>query len=316
MTGYRSLVSRLALGMALAAALPAAIARAADAKPADKAPPKTYEVETHRDVAYYGGPDAHRIKHKLDLFVPKGGKDYPLLLFVHGGGWIRGDKNFLGIYTKLGKFWAARGVGVIVPNYRLTPTVQHPGHVQDVARAFGWVERNIRKYGGNPEQVIVCGHSAGAHLAALLVTDDKYLKAEKVDLKAVKGVIPMSGVYEIPAESFLFDRPFGKDPALRKDASPVAHARPGLPPFLVIYADSELPYCGKDSAEPFCQALRAKQCAVRSLQVKDRNHMSLIVNASKEGDPVAKAFQEFMDAQLRGGPKVVSNEAATEGGGR
>ena len=86
-----------------------------------EAPPpaaKTFEVEVVADVDYYQGADADPIKHKLDLFLPKGHKDFPVLFFVHGGAWRQGDKNFFGFYSSLGKFYARRGIGTVVTNYQ------------------------------------------------------------------------------------------------------------------------------------------------------------------------------------------------------
>jgi acetyl esterase/lipase len=256
---------------------------------------KTFNVEKVKDVLYCEDDTETASRHKLDLFLPQGCENFPVLIFVHGGGWRHGDKGFLGIYAKLGESLARDGIGVAVPNYRLSPKVQHPEHVKDVARAFAWVQRNIRKYHGDPDRLFVCGHSAGGHLCALLATDDRYLRAEGLSRSAIKGVIPMSGVYKIPDTSWLFNQAFGPALESRKDASPLEHVQAGLPPFLVIYADNELPYCGKDDAEAFVQALRAKQCKVRSVEVSERTHMSLIVNASKDRDPVGEACRSFID---------------------
>src|SRR5262245_62590551 len=99
---------------------------------------KTYSVQTVKDVVYYDGPDQHKVKHKLDLYLPKGHKDYPVLFFVHGGAWAHGDKNTFGLYGLLGAAYARLGIGVVVTNYRLSPEVKHPEHVKDVARAFAW----------------------------------------------------------------------------------------------------------------------------------------------------------------------------------
>jgi acetyl esterase/lipase len=123
---------------------------------AQPSPPYSFQVYT--DIAYYDGPDAHPIKHRLDLFVPEGLKDAPVLIFVHGGGWTSGDKN---LYSFVGRAFAEQGFVTAVINYRLSPQVQHPAHIEDVARAFAWVYRNIAQYGGNPEKIFVMGHSAG-----------------------------------------------------------------------------------------------------------------------------------------------------------
>src|SRR5207249_1315469 len=161
--------------------------------------------------------------------------------FVHGGAWQTGDRNYLGVYQSLGRFYARHGVGTVVISYRLSPQVKHPAHVQDVARAFAWTHKNIGKYGGRPDQVFACGHSAGAHLVSLLAADETYLKAEGLDAKAIRGVIPISGVYRIP-DGYL-GNVFGRDAEVRKLAGPIAHARPNLPPFLVLYADKDYPVC-------------------------------------------------------------------------
>jgi acetyl esterase/lipase len=255
---------------------------------------KTYEVESVRNVAYYEGEDADKVRHKLDLFVPKGAKDFPVVVFVHGGAWVHGDKDFLGIYSRFGQSCAKQGVGVVVCNYRLSPGVKHPEHIRDVARAFAWTSKNIKKYGGRSDQIFVSGHSAGGQLAALLATNDKYLKAEGLELSAIRGVIAMSGPYRIPEQNPVFNKSFGEDAANRKDGSPQEHVHEGVPPFLILYAEYELPYCGKTTAEAFCKALCDKKCDACTREIKSRDHMSLIVRASRDGDPVAEACQEFI----------------------
>ena len=93
-----------------------------------------YEVERVSGVCYYDGPDADGRQHRLDLFLPKGEKDFPVVLLVHGGAWMIGDNRCCGLYSSVGEFLASRGVGAVLPNYRLSPQVQHPEHVRDVAR--------------------------------------------------------------------------------------------------------------------------------------------------------------------------------------
>jgi acetyl esterase/lipase len=271
---------------------------------ADKSPTKgrttaAVEVEMIRDLPYDEGSNADPVKHRLDLFLPKGKKDFPVLFFVHGGGWRHGDKSFLGLYSTLGMFWARHGVGAVVTNYRLTPAVRHPGHIRDVARAFAWTYKNIARYGGRPDQIFASGHSAGGHLVSLLATNDAFLRAEGLELSAIRGVIPVSGVYDVNERLRLFDVTFGTEPEARREASPVNHVRRDAPPFLIVYGDNDFPQCGREPSERFCQALKEKNCEARTLEVKRRNHFTILLQAVTEADPVAQAVLEFIADRIQ-----------------
>lgn len=275
-------------------------ALAADEKKADAAgtAEKTFEVEVVKDVDYYKGDGYDKVKHKLDFYRPKGHKDYPILFFVHGGGWRSGDKNAFGIYSALGRTYARRGIGTVVTNYRLTPKVTHPEHIKDVARAFAWTYKNVGKYGGRTDQIFVCGHSAGGHLVALLATDGRYLKAEGIPADAIRGVLPISGVYRI-AGGRMMESVFGKDAELRKQAGAIEHVRTGLPPFLILYADKDFPGCGKVPSEAFCKALTAKGCKAQTQEIKDSTHIRIIVSAAAAGNPVSDAIFGFIAAHTK-----------------
>jgi acetyl esterase/lipase len=158
----------------------------------------TYEVERVRDVAYNQGADADPRRHRLDLFLPRGLSDYPVVVLVHGGCWMFGNNSCAGYFSAVGAFLASHGVGAVLPNYRLSPRVKHPEHVKDVARAFAWAHAHVAAYGGRPDRMFLAGHSAGGHLVALLATDETYLKAEGLRTQDVKGVICVCGVYRIP----------------------------------------------------------------------------------------------------------------------
>ena len=257
-------------------------------------PAGSFAVEAVKDVAYYDGPGAHKFKHRLDLFLPRGKKDFPVLFFVHGGAWQRGDKSMLRVYSGLGSFYARHGVGAVVINYRLSPAVKHPEHVRDVARAFAWTCKNIARYGGRPDRIFVSGHSAGGHLIALLVTDESYLKAVGLTVKAVRGAIGLSGVYRIPDRYFA--SVFGADAERRKQASPIEHVRPGLPPFLIVYGDDDFPGCDREPAQAFCKALKDQGDRARALEVAEGNHFSVLMNAGTPDTPVSRAILRFIEA--------------------
>jgi acetyl esterase/lipase len=189
--------------------------------------------------------------------------------------------------------------------------VKHPEHVKDVARAFAWAHRNIAKFGGDPDRLFIGGHSAGGHLAALLATDEQYLKAEGLSRKDVRGVIAVSGVYRIPdklefmwvSEGGLgakvelqtnpFDLVFGKTHKKREGASPLCHVCAGLPPFLIAYCDHDLPLM-PEMAEEFAKALKDKKCDAELLKVEDRNHNNIMFKATRADDPLAGAMLDFI----------------------
>jgi acetyl esterase/lipase len=242
------------------------------------------EVEVVKDIAYYQGKDADPIRHKLDLYLPKGQKDLPVMVFIHGGAWKKGSKNG---FQKLGRTFAKHGVGTVVANYRLTPQVKHPEHIKDVARAFAWTYKNIAKYGGKADQIFVSGHSAGGHLVALLATDDIYLKAQGLSLANIKGAIPISGPLLVKNKEV-----FGDEESCRQ-ASPLNHVTGHTPPFLFLYAEKDIPYCDK-MTKAMVEAVRKTKGQADYQMFKGRNHGSIVGNIPNEGDPVAQAMLTFI----------------------
>jgi acetyl esterase/lipase len=263
-------------------------------KTTEEPPKKAYKVKVTKDVEYYDGADKDKVKHKLDLYLPEGVKDYPVLFFVHGGAWVFGDRGdlFGMLYGGLAKVYAKQGIGVVVISYRLSPKVKHPEHVKDVARAFAWTSRNIGKYGGDARKIFVSGHSAGAHLVSLLTTDETYLKAHKLTAKDIRGVIPISGVYRVP-DNFL-PKVFGDSKDAGKNASPITYARGKLPPFLILYADGDLPGCGKPTSEAFRKALEDKGTKAATLEITKSNHTNILFDAGKANTKVSNAIVEFI----------------------
>lgn len=246
--------------------------------------------EKHPDIAYRTDKDADKERHVLDVYVPKGKKAFPTVLFVHGGTWKSGNKN---LYAILGQSLASDGIGCVICNYRLSPKVQHPAHVEDVARAFAWTAEHIGKYGGTKDQLFLCGHSAGGHLVSLLVTDPQYLKAEKHSPDEVKGVASLSGVYQIVAAEKVFEPAFGTDTKRYKQASPLAHVAGKHPPFFIAYADTDFPQLDK-MAENMCTALKKAESPVELVKCKDRNHYTIIIEFVKHTDPLNQQFREFV----------------------
>ncbi len=271
------------LALAVGAGLFLPAGRADEPKPAPR-----YEVEVVKDIAYWDGEAADPARNKLDLYLPKGKKDFPVLFFVHGGAWRAGDrKNF----ERLGRTFASHGIGTVSVGYRLSPKVKHPAHIQDVARAFAWTHQNIARHGGRPDLLFVSGHSAGGHLVALLATDEAYLKAEKLSRKDIRGAIPISGVYVIGAGRM--KDVFGEDAEECRKASPLTHVTGGLPPFLVLYAEKDLGNLGRQ-AQQFNEALKKAKVETQAVEFKGRDHGTIVRRIADDGDPVATAMLNFI----------------------
>jgi acetyl esterase/lipase len=291
-----------------------------------------YSVQETLNVHYDDVSD----RQALDVLRPKGVERRPVVLFVHGGAWMIGDKSLFGLYRGFGRMLARQGIVAVMVNYRLSPAVKHPEHVKDVARAFAWTRRHIKEYGGDPDRIFLCGHSAGGHLVALLATNESYLKDECLNLKdddrkAIRGVISICGVYLIPTgEEFADlvadmltsllgkgDRPwaqrlvvgrmvrdvkdynpfplvFGDDAMICAQASPMKQVRKGLPPFLLVNAETDLPTL-PGMAKEFARALAKEGNAVEALTVLHRRHALIVFRAHSPEDPLAKAVLRFID---------------------
>lgn len=267
--------------------VPSALAAEKDAPAVVGAGP--YEVKAIKDVTYCEGKDADKAKHKLDLYLPKDQKDFPVLFFVHGGAWVSGDRW---LYGSIGEVFAKNGVGFVAISYRLSPGVQHPAHIEDVAAAFAWTHKNIAEHGGRPDRLFVCGHSAGGHLCALLTLDESYLEAHKLSAADIRGAAPLCGVYQIPPGK-QFTKVFPADDAVRKQASPQTHVTGKHPPFLIGYADQDFPTIDVMS-EQLGKKLKECKCDVEVLRLPDRDHITLMSSMRKDTDPMTQAVLRFI----------------------
>lgn len=231
------MLSRRAFAIAAAAALSApAVAQSRIA-----GGPRTYRYAAAPGVA----PDLQ----SLDLYAPPG-QSRPLVVFIHGGGWRIGDKAMGAHGREKAAFFNAQGYAYASVNYRLSPAVTHPAHVQDVAAALAWLHDNAEAQGLDRNRIVVMGHSAGAHLAALVAVDRRWLGAHGKPLSILKGAVLLDGAgYDITRQApaviarggFLgqmYEGAFGTTEAGWRDASPTLQiaANSGAPPFLIVHA--------------------------------------------------------------------------------
>ncbi len=256
-------------------------------------------AEEHRNIAYYTGPGADEEKHRLDVYVPSGGPGLTVVVFIHGGAWRFGDRDTrFDTYQKLGRKLASRGILTVVPSYRLAPDHKYPAFVRDAARAVGWVQENIAGYGGNPERLFLMGHSAGAHIAALLAAEPRWLEETGADPVRIAGVIGISGPYDIAATEkkipSMVHSAFGDDPKTWRDASVKTHVGESpLPPFLLAVAARD-PDSLLHHARDLLGAIRRAGGRARRYEAKGRNHFSVIARLGDADDPLGDAIEAFI----------------------
>jgi len=228
-----------------------------------------------RDVDYVANADYADGKDRLDIYVPDGARNTPVIFSIHGGALEAGDRSE---ERFVGERFAGAGYVTAVISYRLSPDVSHPAHIQDVAAAFAWVTRNIARNGGDPNRILVIGHSAGAYLAMLLATDPRWLAVHKLSPRDIAGVAPVSGFYWVEREGVAPDRPayvWGRDRKVWVEASPAHYLRPDIPPVLLLDTDGDEPWRQQQKAD-FAAALRAAgHKDVTVYKVKGRTHMSV-----------------------------------------
>lgn len=250
-------------------------------------------------------------RHVLDIYTPEKEvkNKLPVMFWIHGGGWQVGDKSDVALKPKV---LAERGMIFVSTNYRLLPEVEMDDLIRDVARSLAWVHKNIADYGGDPNQIFVGGHSAGAQLAALICIDDRYLKEQGVTFDVLKGCVPVDGdTYDIPkiimtaelrqmlygGKMFTFGhrQKFGNDPEKHVDFSAVTHVAKdkGIPPFLLFYFSGNPDT--RAQANRLQEVLTEAGISAKAFGKSDTNHSRLNNELGLPGDPATQELNQFLD---------------------
>lgn len=235
------------------------------------APTYASAVTVKKDVAY--GTDAVQ---KLDIYLPDDQKDdHPVVVFFYGGRWTSGDKSQ---YRFVGTALARRGFVVVVPDYRKYPDVKFPVFVEDGARAVAWTYRHIATYGGAADMLHVAGHSAGAHIGALIAADEQYLKAQGESRSIIKSFAGMAGPYAFTPDEPDLEDMFG--PPARYPQMQVPTFVDGQePPMLLLYgADDKT--VGKFNLDRLQAAIEKKGGCVQSKVYPGLDHAWLVGSLS------------------------------------
>ena len=281
----------------LAALTAAGLAVPVQGRSQDRAPdvPKA-DITVTTDLDYVSTAEYPNKKDRLDVYAPKNAKGAPVVVSIHGGALREGDKSG---QVFVGQRFAAAGFVTVVINYRLSPAVTHPAHVEDAAHAVAWARSHAGEYGGDPKKLFVIGHSAGAYLAALLTLDPKYLGAYQMSAADLKGVVPVSAFFYVDRKGVAPDRPkdvWGTDPAAWKAASPASYLRKEVPPMLLLYADGDDEWRRQQQADFLADMKKAGAKGIETRMIAGRTHGSIWSQMKNANDETASAIIAFLKA--------------------
>jgi acetyl esterase/lipase len=208
----------------------------------------------------------------LDVIYDPSFKKRPVVIFIHGGSWMTGSKN---LYTRLGENFHARQYVSVIINYRLFPATDVYGMVKDCSEAFEWTIKNIVQYGGDPENIILAGHSAGGHLAAVTGLSNS---------QRVKGLL-LVDAFGLSALHFLtvhgmwipefLSQIFGNDKEKWKLASPDAMLSERLPSMYLLTGGNTYPFLTYDNENFVTEVKRTNNTVIHEI-VPGKSHMQMI----------------------------------------
>jgi arylformamidase len=257
--------------------------------------------------------DPAHARQVLDVYSSKDGRNLPVVFWIHGGGWQTGDKS--SVQGKPAAF-TEKGLVFVSTNYRLLPDVDMETIIRDIAKSIRWVHDHIDEYGGDPKRMLVMGHSAGAQLAALICTDDRYLKAEGLSLGIICGCVPVDGdTYDVPAiietaetrrrvhgqppAKYGHREKFGNEPEKHRDFSAVNHVTKdkGIPPFLILHVADHPDTSAQ--AQRLGAVLNDAAVPTKVFGAKETNHTKINANLGIPDDPSTVALFEFVNRVLK-----------------
>jgi len=266
--------------------------------------------EVKRDIPYVEKGHGRQV---LDVYSPANAKNLPVVFWIHGGGWQTGDKSSVQVKPQA---FMEKGFVFVSTNYRLLPNVEIAAIFQDIAKSIRWVHDHIAEYGGDPKRLLVMGHSAGAQLAALICTDDRYLKSEGLSLSIIKACVPVDGdTYDVPAiievaetrwrahqlpkAKFGHREKFGNDSAKHRDYSAVTHVAKdkGIPPFFILYVSGHPDVSAQ--AQRLGNVLKEAGVPNTLFGARETTHTKINADLGKSDDTATKAMFEFLEKVLK-----------------
>lgn len=251
------------------------------------------QASVYRDIAYGNHP-----KQRMDIYVPEGAANAPVIFMVHGGAWAIGSKSASRVVDNKVNYWLPKGFIFISVDYRLLPEADPLVQAQDVARALATAQQKVRSLGGDPSRFVLMGHSSGAHLVMLLSADQTM--ATRVGAQPWRGTVALDTAAYDASEIMrsphlrLYDRAFGNDPVFWRRASPSTRLQSGAWPMLLVCSSRRRESCGQ--AEGFEDRARAIGVSAEVLPVA-KSHAAINEDLGKPGAYTA-AVDRFVQSLI------------------
>ena len=223
------------------------------------------------DIAYGDGP-----RRRLDVYAPVSAtkRPLPVIVFIYGGSWANGMREGYGFAARA---LSAAGFITVVPDYRLVPQVYFPGFVEDCAAAVRWTRAHAKDYGGDPDRIVLVGHSAGAYNAAMLALDPEFLGRDRA---AIKGFAGMAGPYDfLPLDGAISQTTFGRWPR-PEQTQPIHYADASAPPMLLLHGQEDDTVWPKNSIN-LDRKLRSVGVSSQVKLYPDLGHVGIVTALAK-----------------------------------
>jgi acetyl esterase/lipase len=267
---------------------------------------KTGTLDVRLDVPYVSG--SHDDKQRLDLYLPLShSAPFPMIVFVHGGYWKPLDRRWLqwllGTHGNIGAAFARRGIGAAIVGYRQYPEVQKgDDSLDDISHAIGYVRERARDWGGDPERIVVIGHSAGGHLVSLLGMDPRILRRSGVESGKIAGFASVDGIFDLQAslgylkadQAAVLRTLFGPDDASLAAHSTASYARADHPPMLFVDSSGDEPVC-IDGFHRMRELFSRAGSSAEFVELEGLGHNEIIVRIGMEDDPILPMLVQFVE---------------------
>lgn len=239
---------------------------------------------------------------KLDVYTPEGrtglfSKKKPVVVYIHGGGWVKGDRKRV---YKIPEWMTSRGYVFVSMDYRKIPNTTIDGQMRDVTDTLNWVKRNIRKYDGDPNRVVLMGHSAGAHLSALIASQGK--------ANGLRGIIPndvqaydlLAYVTKRGSIGSMFGTAFSDEPTNWIKWSPTTYARQTkkMPPHLILYSNSQGDR-RRSISIGYANLLKGLGVDITIFHGTNYSHGAIAARLGRQGDAASAAIEKFLHKVTR-----------------